>query len=110
MSQVLRGVSLAIMQTEADAERLRLLGISPEKVQVSGSLKFDAGSLPLNDALTKELRERFNFNDDSLVIVAASTHAPEERIVIEAFKRLTVETVPTARLMIAPRRPERFAK
>jgi len=60
ISQVLRGVSLAIMQTEADAERLRLLGISPEKLQVSGSLKFDAGSLPLNDALTKELRERFH--------------------------------------------------
>jgi len=44
MSRVLRGVSLAIMQTEPDAARLRLLGIATEKVKVSGSLKFDAGT------------------------------------------------------------------
>lgn len=109
MSQVLRGVSLAIMQTEADAGRLRLLGIAPEKVQVSGSLKFDAGALPLNDALTTELRERFNFTDDSPLILAASTHGPEERIVLEAFKRFIGKT-PNARLLIAPRHPERFGE
>src|SRR6187397_1918308 len=59
MSQVLRGVSLAIMQTEADASRLRSLGMAADKLKVSGSLKFDAGTLPLNQALTAELRERF---------------------------------------------------
>lgn len=110
MSRVLRGVSLAIMQTEADAARLRLLGIAADKVQVSGSLKFDAGTLPLNDALTAELRERFNFTGDPPLILAASTHAPEERIIIEAFKRVIVRAVPTARLMIAPRHPERFSE
>jgi 3-deoxy-D-manno-octulosonic-acid transferase len=110
MSQVLRGVSLAIMQTEADANRLRALGIAPEKVQVSGSLKFDAGTLPLNEALTAELRARFNFAEDSPLILAASTHAPEERIVLEAFQRLIARAAPTARLLIAPRHPERFAE
>ncbi|MEP6742718.1 MAG: 3-deoxy-D-manno-octulosonic acid transferase [bacterium] len=110
MSRVLRGVSLAIMQTEADAARLRLLGIAAEKVQVSGSLKFDAGTLPLNDVLTNELRTRFNFTDAAPLILAASTHAPEERIVIEAFERLTSQTAPAARLMIAPRHPERFSE
>lgn len=110
MKQVLRGVSLAIMQTEADASRLRSLGIAPEKVQVSGSLKFDAGSLPLNDALTAELRERFNLTEDSPLILAASTHAPEERIVLEAFKRLLAQAAPATRLLIAPRHPERFAE
>jgi 3-deoxy-D-manno-octulosonic-acid transferase len=110
MSQVLRGVSLAIMQTEADGARLRLLGIAPEKVQVSGSLKFDAGALPLNDALTAELRGRFNFTADSSLVLAASTHEPEERIVIEAFERLIARGVPTARLLIAPRHPERFGE
>jgi 3-deoxy-D-manno-octulosonic-acid transferase len=110
MSQVLRGVSLAIMQTEADAARLRLLGIAAEKVQVSGSLKFDAGTLPLNVALNAELGTRFRFTDDAPLILAASTHAPEERIVIDAFERLIAHTVPSARLMIAPRHPERFAE
>jgi 3-deoxy-D-manno-octulosonic-acid transferase len=110
MSRILRGVSLAIMQTEADAVRLRQLGIEPQKVQVSGSLKFDAGALPLNDALTAELGKRFNFNKDSALILAASTHAPEERILIQAFKRLIAHAASGARLMIAPRHPERFAE
>jgi len=110
MSRVLRGVSLAIMQTEPDAARLRLLGIATEKVKVSGSLKFDAGTLPLNDELTVALGARFNFNSDSPLILAASTHAPEERIVIEAVKQVIAQTVPTARLLIAPRHPERFGE
>jgi 3-deoxy-D-manno-octulosonic-acid transferase len=110
MSRVLRGVSLAIMQTEADATRLQLLGMAADKVQVSGSLKFDAGTLPLNDALTAELRARFGFTNESPLILAASTHAPEERIIIEAFKRVIARAVPTARLMIAPRHPERFGE
>lgn len=110
MSRVLRGVSLAIMQTEADAARLQLFGMAADKVQVSGSLKFDAGTLPLNDALTAELRARFKFTNEPPLILAASTHAPEERIIIEAFKRLIAWAVPTARLMIAPRHPERFGE
>jgi 3-deoxy-D-manno-octulosonic-acid transferase len=110
MSHVLRGVSLAIMQTEADANRLRSLGIAAEKVHVSGSLKFDAGTLPLNDTLTAELRQRFGFTEGAPLIVAASTHAPEERIVLEGFKRLIAISAPAARLLIAPRHPERFAE
>jgi len=110
MSQVLRGVSLAIMQTEADASRLRSLGMAADKLKVSGSLKFDAGTLPLNQALTAELRERFNFTGDAPLILAASTHAPEEKIVLEAFKRLTARAAPAARLLIAPRHPERFSE
>lgn len=110
MSRVLSGVSLAIMQTEADAARLRLLGIAAEKVRVSGSLKFDAGTLPTNDPLTRQFGARFNFAPNSPLILAASTHAPEERIVIDAFKRVIAQAVPSARLMIAPRHPERFAE
>jgi 3-deoxy-D-manno-octulosonic-acid transferase len=110
MSRVLRGVTLAIMQTEADAVRLRQLGIEPQKVQVSGSQKIDAGALPLNYDLTAELGKRFNFNKNSALILAASTHAPEERILIQAFKRLIAHAAPSARLMIAPRHPERFSE
>src|SRR5262249_29399332 len=42
-------------------------------------------------------------------IVAASTHAPEEQVVIEAFKQVK-QTHPEARVLIAPRHPERFSE
>jgi 3-deoxy-D-manno-octulosonic-acid transferase len=40
------------------------------------------------------------------LVVAASTHAPEEKIVLDSFKNLR-QSQP-ARLMLAPRHPERF--
>ena len=46
VSRVLECLSVGIMQTEADAERIRNLGLTPSKVFVSGNLKFDAGTMP----------------------------------------------------------------
>ena len=50
--------------------------------------------------------ERFDLHSGAPLIVAASTHAPEEEIILESLKQL--RTKHPARLMIAPRHPERF--
>src|SRR5205085_2788728 len=60
-------------------------------------------------SLAESFRDRFAFSPDQKIIVAASTHDPEEIIVIEAFRRLIdSEKANPARLIIAPRHPERF--
>ena len=107
ISRVLSCVTLAIMQTDADANRLIKLGMKPENVRVSGSLKFDAGVLPATTSATDYFNERFSLNRAAPVILAASTHAPEERIILESFKQILTK-LPDARLLIAPRHPERF--
>jgi 3-deoxy-D-manno-octulosonic-acid transferase len=107
MTRVLSSISLAIMQTEADAERLRYLGMDPSKTKVSGNLKFDAGTVAVNDPLTAAFRERFRMENTPLIL-AASTHSPEERIILAAFKHITSTSSPGVQLMIAPRHPERF--
>jgi 3-deoxy-D-manno-octulosonic-acid transferase len=57
----------------------------------------------------RSLRERFGFDPDHRVVVAASTHEPEERVLIDAFQRLRDQLNPQRiRLLIAPRHPERF--
>src|SRR5919205_2420383 len=56
--RVLSDLSLAASQTEADAARLVALGLAPERLRVTGNVKFDSeetAALPL----TKELRRRF---------------------------------------------------
>ncbi|HEY5885430.1 MAG TPA: 3-deoxy-D-manno-octulosonic acid transferase [Pyrinomonadaceae bacterium] len=106
ISRVLNSVSLAIMQTDADAKRLTELGMERSKVKVSGSLKFDAGLLSSSPAATEYFDERFALSRTP-VILAASTHAPEERIVIQSFQQILTK-LPDARLLIAPRHPERF--
>ncbi|MGH9932482.1 MAG: 3-deoxy-D-manno-octulosonic acid transferase [Pyrinomonadaceae bacterium] len=110
MSRVLSSLSLALMQTEADAERLRALGMDTDKTFVFGSMKFDAGTMPAADSLTAEFRQRFGLADDSALILAASTHAPEERIMLDALKQTRSKSESRPRLMIAPRHPERFAE
>ena len=109
VSQVVNCLDLALMQTEPDAQRIRALGLPDERIMVSGNLKFDAGPTCKTDWLTKELATRFLLND-ATVILAASTHDPEERIIIEAFLKLrSSRSTEQLRLIIAPRHPERFA-
>ena len=113
MTRILSSLNLAIMQTEADAERLRALGMNTDNTFVSGSLKFDAGTMPPTesaDSLRTGFRERFKLADESPLILAASTHAPEERIILDAFRAVVSKSEPGPRLMIAPRHPERFAE
>jgi 3-deoxy-D-manno-octulosonic-acid transferase len=111
IKSVTGALTLAIMQTEADAERIRALGLATERTRVSGNIKFDADTETDAGAITDELRERFAFGDEQPLIVAASTHAPEEAITLEAFRQTRAsydDRSKAPRLLIAPRHPERF--
>jgi 3-deoxy-D-manno-octulosonic-acid transferase len=110
MSRVLNSLSLAIMQTESDVFRLNQLGMDTDKTYVSGNMKFDAGAAPANDSLSAEFRRRFGLTDDSPLILAASTHATEEAIILETLKQIVSRSGLKPRLMIAPRHPERFSE
>lgn len=103
--RVLADVDLALMQNETDATRIIDLGIDPDRVAVTGNLKFEQLSGENEGDLTEEFRTRFAISSDKPLIIAASTHEPEERYVIEA---LDGELGDSCRLLIAPRHPERF--
>lgn len=111
MKRMLSYLDLALMQTNLDATRLMSLGARGSKVKVTGNLKFDHDSADEASPLTAEFRERFGITPEAPLIIAASTHAPEEKWLLEAFKETRKhprEDLP--RLMIAPRHPERFDK
>ena len=56
-----------------------------------------------------DIRDRFGFTEAESLIVAASTHWPEEQVLIDAFKRVNqTDSHRRARLLIAPRHPKRF--
>ncbi len=109
MKRMLSYLDLALMQTNADATRLMSLGGRGSKVKVTGNLKFDHDSADEPSPLTTEFRERFGITPDPPLIIAASTHSPEEKWLLEAFTmawKSSSENLP--RLMIVPRHPERF--
>jgi 3-deoxy-D-manno-octulosonic-acid transferase len=96
------------MQGSNDANRLISLGMPAAKTIVTGNLKFDSGTTESDAGITDNLRERFGLDGSRPLIVAASTHDPEERWILEAFCSAASGARPQPRLLIAPRHPERF--
>lgn len=105
LRRVFEGVTIAVMQSETDAERIQSLGMAPQRTFASGNLKFEAGRV-ISAGTSTDLMQRFNLQTDVPLVLAASTHAPEEKILLESFRKLRASR--EARLMLAPRKPERF--
>jgi len=105
ISKVLQQVDVALMQSEKDAERIQALGLDASKIRTTGNLKFDISVADYDAALVDELRHRFGLDGSKPLIVAASTHEPEEERILQALDKQLGDRV---RLLIAPRHPERF--
>jgi 3-deoxy-D-manno-octulosonic-acid transferase len=95
-----------LMQSEADAQRIRALGAPADRVFVSGNLKYDQ-ELPAPTPLANWLEAEAKRRARSPIIVAGSVVATEEPLALIAFGVLQGE-FPRALLVLAPRKPERF--
>jgi 3-deoxy-D-manno-octulosonic-acid transferase len=104
---LLSRISKFAMQSEGYAAALRDLGIAAAKIAVTGSVKYDAVMGDRNNSQARILAEQLGLSGDDLVWVAGSTHAPEEEIVLDVFRRLRVKH-PRLRLVLVPRSPDRF--
>jgi len=102
-ASVLANVTVVAAQSAADAERFEALGAAPERIEVTGNLKFD---LPEPAVDRTALRRRFGIALERPVVVAGSTGAGEESEVLDAFARLRAAH-PETFLVLAPRHPVR---
>ena len=108
MRRVLDDVDRMCAQNLSWSKRLLALGASPDRVRVTGSLKFDAVSPGGADLhVGDRVLQYFEFVGERPVIVAASTMRGEEPPLLRAFGKLR-RVHPDAVLIIAPRHPERF--
>ncbi len=100
-------LSGVVAQTEADGERLVSLGLSPERLYVTGSIKFDQDIEQGVRALADALRQAWHAAGQRLVLIAASTHQGEDEQILEVF-RVARSRSPGLLLVLVPRHPERF--
>jgi 3-deoxy-D-manno-octulosonic-acid transferase len=107
VARVLRQVNLIATQNEESASRFRALGAPADRVQSTGSLKYDGAQTDRNNSRTVELGNLAGLADDDIVFLAGSTQEPEEQISIDIFRRLSIDH-PRLRLVLVPRHPERF--
>jgi 3-deoxy-D-manno-octulosonic-acid transferase len=101
------GLNGVLAQTATDARRFERCGVPPERVEVSGNLKFDAPPSPQSLAAGRALRA--TWGEQRPVLVAGSTHEADESALLAAFRDLQ-SLHPDALLVLAPRHPERFAR
>jgi 3-deoxy-D-manno-octulosonic-acid transferase len=96
-----------LMQAPDQEPRFRALGIGPGRLRVAGNVKFDNAHVEDPGPLRRRIREARLVPDDAPLLVAGSTHPGEERVVVEAFRRVRAQ-FPSAALILAPRHVERI--
>lgn len=103
--QLAQNLSQVLCQYSSDAERFLALGLTPQQVYVTGSVKFDI-NVP-SQALEQGQSLRTQIGKNRPVWVASSTHHGEDEILLATHQQLK-QNLPEALLIIVPRHPERF--
>lgn len=103
MLSALQGV---LVQTHEEAQRFRRLGAQPERIEITGNIKFD---LSLDTSTREQARSLREHLGSRPVWIAASTHEGEEGTVLAAHAQVRAR-FPDALLILVPRHPERFER
>lgn len=103
MLDAARGISLVAAQTEADAQRIRSLGA--QRVEVTGSIKFDVVVPDAALAIGASLRATIGARP---VLLCASTRDGEEELILDAYRQARSTLPANVLLLIVPRHPQRF--
>ena len=93
-------LDFTICQGIQDQKRFINLGVHKDRIKKDYSFKFDSISLSNEKKDNKD-------NKEKKLIICASTHEPEEKILVEAFEMLSDDNII---LVLAPRHPERVSK
>jgi len=89
------------------ARRFEALGVAPQRVCITGSVKYDTAPTDPNVPGLDELRSDLGLSANEVLWVCGSTGPGEEEIILRAYADL-LRDGPQLRLVIVPRKPERF--
>jgi len=104
IKEMLNNLNIVAAQNQQDGDRFVKLGLPSEKLHITGTVKFD---ITIGAELLQKARElRTSWDASRPVFIGASTHEGEERIILEAFKKISAQD-PDTLLILAPRHPER---
>lgn len=102
---VLKNFDLFLMQSEENVQKIKSLGANNKQVFCTGNTKFDI-AVNFSQETTAKLKKEIKITENQIVILAASTHAGEEEIILNVFKELK-NFHKNLFLIIVPRHPER---
>jgi len=100
---ILRKINRLCMQTEADAERIEKLGAPKGHIRVTGNMKFDVDD---GGKTAMPSKKDLGLEESCELMIAGSTHAGEEEIILDVYDGLT-KKFGNLRLLVAPRHIDR---
>jgi 3-deoxy-D-manno-octulosonic-acid transferase len=86
--ECLKYVSLFLMQTKEDQDRIIEIGAESDKTRVVGNLKFDQTFPSFNQEAVAKLAKSIGLQGKKNILIAGSTHSGEEEILLSLFKEL----------------------
>ena len=89
--QTLSCFDLLCVQSEEHKERLIRLGACPDKIRVTGNLKYDRLLYTSQTADKDQLKKRLGIADKYMVIIGGSIRSGEEQILLRVFAKLKSE-------------------
>lgn len=100
-------IDLFCIQSEIYARRFEDLGVPKNKIYITGNIKLDFPVKHMEETELRSWKDKLGLKDNEHLIVAGSTHDPEEKEILNSMKAVWRDH-PTLKLMIVPRHPERF--
>ncbi len=97
------------LQSARYRDRFLNVGVPAAKLHVTGNIKLDASPVLLSAAEKTNLENELGIVPGDRVVVLGSTHDSEEEWLLSALEPLWKEGC-KLKILIVPRRPERFAK
>ncbi len=108
-SRVWSSFSVFMVQTGEEAERLHKAGAPRDKIRVMGNTKFDVAlAAAVEDKSEHSLR--LGLSPGTPTLVCGSTHEEDEVVIASAWARLPAGSLPSPRLIVAPRDPSRSSR
>ena len=101
VAQALRRIDAICVQDEENAERIRRLGVDPQRIHVTGNMKYDLVT-PLERV---PARSELGMAENAFVIVGGSLHEREDEALLDAVFSPTPVSA-SAAVIIAPRYPD----
>jgi 3-deoxy-D-manno-octulosonic-acid transferase len=96
-----------LVQTHDYADALAACGIERQRIQVTGSVKYDGNLGDRSDPRVVELKRQFGISEEDVVWVGGSTQPEEEAAILDCYSALQ-HRYPQLRLILVPRHAERF--
>lgn len=105
--QILNLFTAIMAQSDTDKERLVAAGCKPDRITVTGSMKFDVAQRnPVKEEELCAYLAKVGFTPTAPILLGGSTWPNEDAVILRIYARLKQEK-PSLRLVIAPRHFEK---